>query len=63
MLLNSARACPTKTLFCKMCFSICGRFYLDEGGATCCGNRIQVKKYRKVGHTDCGNNFAGRLYG
>nr|WP_318289536.1 DUF6783 domain-containing protein [Blautia glucerasea] len=46
-----------------MCFSICGRFYLDEGGATCYGNRIQVKKYRKVGRTDCGNNFAGRLYG
>ena len=42
------RACLKKA-FCKMCVTVCGRFYPNEGGVAGYGNRMRVKYTAKWG--------------
>ena len=53
------RACLKKA-FCKMCVTICGRFYPDEGVVAGYDNRIRVKSPAKWGVQIAGMIFQTR---
>ncbi|MFR5148382.1 MAG: DUF6783 domain-containing protein [Ruminococcus sp.] len=63
---QQTRAC-LKRLFCKMCVTIYGKFYPDEGIVTCYDNRIQTKYTAKFGTQiagmifKCMSQFTGTL--
>ena len=54
-----ARACLKKA-FCKMCVTVCGRFFLNEGGVAGYVNRMKVKYAAKWGVQIAGMIFQTR---
>ena len=54
-----ARACLKKA-FCKMCVTVCGRFFLNEGGVAGYVNRTKVKYAAKWGVQIAGMIFQTR---
>jgi len=56
---GSARACLKKA-FCKMCVTVCGRFFLNEGGVAGYVNRTKVKYAAKWGVQIAGMIFQTR---
>ena len=56
------RACLKKA-FCKMCVTVCGRFFLNEGGVAGYVNRMKVKYAAKWGVQIAGMIFQTRSSG
>ena len=56
---EEARACLKKA-FCKMCVTVCGRFFLNEGGVAGYVNRMKVKYAAKWGVQIAGMIFQTR---
>ena len=54
-----SRACLKKA-FCKMCVTVCGRFFLNEGGVAGYVNRTKVKYAAKWGVQIAGMIFQTR---
>ena len=54
-----SRACLKKA-FCKMCVTVCGRFFLNEGGVAGYVNRMKVKYAAKWGVQIAGMIFQTR---
>ena len=54
-----ARACLKKA-FCKMCVTVCGRFFLNEGGVAGYVNRMKVNYAAKWGVQIAGMIFQTR---
>ena len=57
--IEHSRACLKKA-FCKMCVTVCGRFFLNEGGVAGYVNRMKVKYAAKWGVQIAGMIFQTR---